>query len=82
MDAILDALSKDKDKRIEEITSVIVITEAADEFPQHIVQKMVDLPNDKRKLLLDVVSVSLLHSVPPPPSKISKAQECSQIATQ
>ena len=57
VEPIIDALNKeDSETRLDEITSVIVVAEAADEFPQHIVQKIIELPDDKRKLLMDVVS--------------------------
>ena len=56
VEPIVEALSTDPEQRLDEITSVIVVAEAADEFPQHIVQKIIELPADKRKLLMDVVS--------------------------
>ena len=59
IDPILDALTPTKqnsEKRLGEITSVIVVAEAADEFPQHIVQKIIELPEDKRQMLMKIVS--------------------------
>ena len=58
IDPIMDALTPDKessDRRLDEITAVIVVAEAADEFPQHIVQKIIELPQDKRELLRNIV---------------------------
>ena len=55
IDPIINALSDSRDIRLDEITAVIIVAEAADEFPQHIVQKIIDLPADKRRLLLDLV---------------------------
>ena len=51
----MGALSSDHDTKLDEITSVIIVAEAGDEFPQHIVQSIVELPPNKRKLLTDVV---------------------------
>ena len=55
VDPILATLSDDKDTKLKEIASVLVIAEAGDEFPQHIVPKIVELPADKRRLLEDLV---------------------------
>ena len=52
---ILDALSEDKNRRLNEISSVIVVAEAGDDFPQHIVQKIVELEQDKRETLQQLV---------------------------
>lgn len=61
IDPIIDSLSKEQDTRLDEITAVIVVAEAADEFPQHIVHQIIDLPLDKRQLLLSLVC-SLIYT--------------------
>lgn len=55
IDPIINALSKDHETRLDEITAIIIVAEAADEFPQHIVQMIIDLPLDKRRILLGLV---------------------------
>ncbi len=55
VDAILCALSSDHMTKLDEVTSVILVAEAGDEFPQHVVQKIINLPAEKRQLLMDVV---------------------------
>jgi hypothetical protein len=55
MEPILESLSPDIGSKVDEITSVIIVAEAGDKFPQHIVQKIINLPGDKRQLLMDVV---------------------------
>jgi hypothetical protein len=55
MQPILQAISGDICIKLDEITSLIIVAEAGDEFPQHLVQKIIGLPADKRKMLLDVV---------------------------
>ena len=57
VDAIVAALSKDPEVKQNEISSVIVVAEAGDDFPQHIVDKIITLDEDKRALLLDVVGL-------------------------
>ena len=52
----MSALSKEKGCRLDEISSVIVVAEAGDDFPQHTVQKIVGLEKDKRGLLKELVS--------------------------
>ncbi len=64
IDPILDALTPSKqgsEKRLGEITSVIIVAEAADEFPQHIVQKVIELPEDKRQMLKKIVSFEVIR---------------------
>lgn len=56
MDPIMAALSEDKEKRLDEISSVVIIAEAADEFPQYITKKILDLAEDKKKILNELVS--------------------------
>lgn len=56
VEPILEALSKDEEVRLDEISAVIVVAEAADEFPQHILRKIIELEEDKRALLKKVVS--------------------------
>jgi hypothetical protein len=55
MQPILQAISGDICIKLDEITALIIAAEAGDEFPQHLVQKIITLPADKRKMLLDVV---------------------------
>ncbi len=55
IDSIVAALSEGTDKKLDEVSAVIVVAEAADEFPQHIIQKIIALPAEKRKLLTDLV---------------------------
>ena len=62
IEPIMDALSSDHDTKLDEITSVIIVAEAGDEFPQHIVQSIIELPPDKRKLLTDVVGATLANT--------------------
>ena len=63
VNAILAALSQDPEKKKNEISSAIVVAEAGDNFPQHIVYKIISLEEDKRALLLDVVSLLLSFSL-------------------
>ena len=44
--------------KLDEVTSLIVTSEAMDEFPQFLVKKAIELPDDKRKTLIDFVSCS------------------------
>jgi len=55
VEPILAALSEDKNSRLNEISSVIVVAEAGDDFPQHIVQKILELGQDKRGMLQRLV---------------------------
>ena len=59
VEPLLDALSEDKERRLNEISSVIVVAEAGDDFPQHTVQGILNLPNEKRKLLKQLVSAHI-----------------------
>ena len=56
LDPILAALSEDKDKRLKEVTSVVIIAKAASSFPKDILQQILDLPKDKKESLKEVVS--------------------------
>ena len=51
------ALNQEVKVRLDEVTSLIVTSEALDEFPQFLVMKAIELSNDKRQALIDVVSV-------------------------
>ncbi len=55
VDPLLSALSEDREAKMDEVTSVVIVAEAADEFPKHIVQKIFDLAPDKRTTLKSVV---------------------------
>ena len=55
VDTILAALSEAKEKRLDEVSSVVIVAEAADEFPQHIMKKIFELAPEKRKILEDLV---------------------------
>ena len=55
IEPILGALSEEQDTRLDEITALILVAEAADEFPQHIVQMIIELPLEKRQDLLKLV---------------------------
>jgi hypothetical protein len=52
---IVTAMSTEKDRRLNENTSLIVIAEACLEFPQDVMQMIIELQSDKRELLLDVI---------------------------
>lgn len=41
--------------QLEEVTSLIVTSEALDEFPQFLVMKAMQLPSEKRQALINVV---------------------------
>ena len=56
-DPILSNLSGDIKVKLDEVTSLIVTSEAMDEFPQFLVKKAIELPDDKRKTLIDFVSL-------------------------
>lgn len=60
IDPVLSQLSPDVTVKLDEVTSIIITCEAMDEFPQFLVMKAVNLPNDKRKTLIDFVSCSYL----------------------
>jgi hypothetical protein len=55
LDPIVTAMSTEKDRRLNENTSLIVIAEACLEFPQDVMQMIIELQSDKRELLLDVI---------------------------
>lgn len=55
LDPIMAALSTEEDTRLNEITSVVVIAEAGDEFPKHILQKIFELSTKKKDVLKDVI---------------------------
>ena len=55
MDTFTPAKHDSSESRLDEIASVIVVAEAADEFPQHIIQMIIELPHDKRELLKNIV---------------------------
>lgn len=56
VDPIIAALSEDTEKRLDEISSVIVVAEAGDDFPHFTVEKIIGLKADKRAMLKEVVS--------------------------
>ena len=56
IDTVLIHLNQDAKLRLEEVTSLIVTSEAFDEFPQFLVMKAIKLPSDKRQVLIDIVS--------------------------
>ena len=56
IDAIVMKLNKEVKVQLDEVTSLIVTSEALDEFPQFLVMKAMQLPGDKRQALVDVVS--------------------------
>jgi len=56
---ILNALSTDWEARLDEVTAMLVTTEACVEFPQHTIKKMIALQDDKRTILLDLVRFGL-----------------------
>ena len=62
MDAILAALSKVPEVKQNEISSLIIVSEAGQDFPHHVVDKIITLEVDKRILLLDVVGLLLSFS--------------------
>ena len=57
VDMILDTMSKDKEVRMDECSSVIVVAEAADEFPQHILRRIAELSAEKKTVLKDLVCI-------------------------
>ena len=63
MEPIIAALSEDSEKRLDEISSVIVITAAECNFPQHIVTKIITLDADKRAKLMEVVGFYFIFDV-------------------
>ena len=63
MESIIAALSEDSEKKLDEISSVIVITEAGDDFPQHIVTKIITLDADMRAKLMEVVGFYFIFNV-------------------
>lgn len=53
---ILDKLSSgSEDVKMNEIKSLITLSEAFMEFPQHIVKRAIELPDSKRRSLIDLV---------------------------
>ena len=58
IDVIITKLSKEVKVQLDEVTSLIVTSEALDEFPQFLVMKATQLPSDKRQALVDVVNYS------------------------
>ena len=58
IDPIMSQLSGEMKVRLDEVTSLIVTSEAMDEFPQFMVVKAIQLPNDKKQTLIDFVSCS------------------------
>lgn len=56
IDRVMTQLNQDTKVQLEEVTSLIVTSEALDEFPQFLVMKAIQLPSDKRQVLIDVVS--------------------------
>lgn len=55
VEPLLATLSEGKEVRLNEISSVVIVAEAADEFPQHVLKKIFDLAPDKGKILTDLV---------------------------
>ena len=49
------ALSEAKEKKLDEVSSVVIVAEAADEFPQHVIKKIFELAPAKRKILKELV---------------------------
>ena len=58
IDPILSKLNAENKVKLDEVTSLIVVSEAMDEFPQFLVKKATELPDDKRQTLIDFVSCS------------------------
>ena len=56
IDAIMMKLSQEVKVQLDEVTSLIVTSEALDEFPQFLVMKAMQLPSEKRQALINVVS--------------------------
>lgn len=56
VDPILAALARMEQTRLREITAIITIAEAAEEFAEDTVQRIIGLSSDKKKLLQDIVS--------------------------
>lgn len=56
IDQIMSQLSSDPKVKLDEVTSLIVTSEAMDEFPQFMIMKAVQLPADKKDSLIDFVS--------------------------
>lgn len=49
-------LNQEVKVQLDEVTSLIVTSEALDEFPQFLVMKATQLPAEKRQALINVVS--------------------------
>ncbi len=56
IEPILAALSEDKARQLDEISSMVVVAEAGDDFPHYTVQKIIELSQDKKKILKNLVS--------------------------
>ena len=56
IDPIMSQLSGDPKVKLDEVTALIVTSEAMDEFPQFMIKKAMELPPDKKNTLIDFVS--------------------------
>ena len=50
-------LSQEVKVQLDEVTSLIVTSEALDEYPQFLVMKATQLPKEKRQALINVVRI-------------------------
>ena len=55
INVIMTKLSQQVKVQLDEVTSLIVTSEALDEFPQFLVVKATQLPSEKRQALINVV---------------------------
>ena len=56
MEPVIAALDSEWSEQLDEVSSMIVVSEALAEFPQHIVKKAIELSSEKRTTLVDFVS--------------------------
>ena len=56
MEPVMAALDSEWSVQLDEVSSMIVVSEALAEFPQHIVKKAIELSSEKRTTLVDFVS--------------------------
>ena len=56
IDPIMSQLSGDPKVKLDEVTALIVTSEAMDEFPQFMIKKAAQLPTAKKDSLIDFVS--------------------------
>ena len=57
IDVIMTKLSQEVKVQLDEVTSLIVTSEALDEYPQFLVMKATQLPKEKRQALINVVRI-------------------------